>query len=121
MLGQGDERERCWAISASERMMADIELLRLLRATMRVVDRHAERKEGSRLLHVPMLPLEMKELRAALEPFRERYNAMMDLNRCRVDEVVNGSPATTDELQVRAYIQGIGIVTEHVDPDPLPH
>ena len=43
---------------------------RLLDAIKRIVDRHAESKEGSGLLYIPAAPYEMKELRSAIEPFR---------------------------------------------------
>jgi len=46
-------------------------LRRLVNAVKAVVDRHAETKEGSGLLYLPMLPREMKKLRSAVEPFRE--------------------------------------------------
>ena len=48
---------------------------RLLDAIQPIIDRHAESKEGSGLLHVPLRPHEMKELRSAFEPFRERSSS----------------------------------------------
>ena len=45
---------------------------RLLMVVKEIIDRHAESKKGSGLLYVPVLPSEMKELRSAFEPFRER-------------------------------------------------
>ena len=46
-------------------------LERLLKIVFLIADRHAESKEGSGLLYLPVAPREMKELRSALAPFRE--------------------------------------------------
>lgn len=45
------------------------EVQRLLDAIGPIVRRHCEMKVGSGLLHVPITPAEMKELRSAFEPF----------------------------------------------------
>lgn len=57
----------------NEATMRDHETQRLVRAIKTFVDRHLEyvkTENGSRLLWVGMMPDEMKELRASLEPFR---------------------------------------------------
>jgi hypothetical protein len=87
-------------------MPTDAELFRMLRAIMRVADRHGESKVGSRLLHLPVLPHEMKELRASLEPFRERYRSMERLAYKRVEEVTSGAPPTAEEAAIRAIVFG---------------
>jgi hypothetical protein len=64
------------------------ELSRLLRAITTVLDRHIEdvqlSRDGTRLLYLPMLPHDLKELRSAVEPFRasrehasESYNEVI--------------------------------------------
>lgn len=85
-------------------MTTDAELFRLLKSVMRFVDRHAERKEGSGLLHVPLQPHEMKELRAALEPFRGRYKELESLICKRIDEICDGAPATPEEIAIRSIV-----------------
>lgn len=87
--------------------MTDANLFRLLRATMRFVDRHAELKHGPGVVQVPLLPHEMKELRAALEPFREAHRQMERLYYKRVEEVCGGAPATPEEEAIRAVIAGV--------------
>lgn len=51
------------------------QLERLLDAIRGFIDRHCESKEGSGLLYVPVMPREMKEIRSAFEPFRERSSS----------------------------------------------
>jgi hypothetical protein len=76
----------------SQYMMAptqvDTDLVRLLKAVMRFVDRHAERKHGPGVIDVPLLPHEMKELRASLEPFRELVKEAEIRSRPTVEEIV---------------------------------
>jgi hypothetical protein len=86
-------------------MTTDAELFRMLRAIMRVVDRHAEIKAGPGVVEVPMLPHEMKELRSAIEPFREKYHEMESLTRLRVAEIAQGAPPTAGEIAMRAVIE----------------
>lgn len=69
-------------------MMDDTELVRLLKAVMRFVDRHAETKDGPGVIQVPLLPQEMKELRTALEPFRELVREVEVKSRPTVEEIV---------------------------------
>lgn len=58
-------------------MMTDAtQIERLLDAIQPIIDRHAETKEGSQLLHVPLRPHEMKELRSAFEPFRRQRTGL---------------------------------------------
>jgi len=68
--------------------MNDADLVRLLKAVMRFVDRHAERKRGPGVVEVPLLPHEMKELRAALEPFRGIVKEAEIQSRPTVEEIV---------------------------------
>ena len=52
------------------------QLERLLKAIKPVCDFHAEQKrEGSSLLYLPMTGRDLKELRSAYEPFRDRNKA----------------------------------------------
>lgn len=85
-------------------MTTDADLFRLLRAAMRFVDRHAERKHGPGVVEVPLLPHEMKEFRSALEPFRERYKELEALGRKRVEEIVGASLVSGDEATIRELI-----------------
>lgn len=48
------------------------QLERLLDVLRGIIDRHGETKAGSGVLHLPVTTHEMKELRSAFEPFRER-------------------------------------------------
>lgn len=82
----------------------DADLFRLLRSVMRFIDRHAETKEGPGVVSVPLTPHEMKEFRAALEPFRERYKELEALGRKRVEEIVGASLVTGDEETIRRLI-----------------
>lgn len=71
------------------------ELVRLVEAVKRLVDRHAEIKEGSGVLSIPALPHEMKNLRASLEPFREiTHQAEID-SLPTVSEIVDRASAVT--------------------------
>ncbi len=85
-------------------MHSDLETFRLLRAVMRFVDRHAERKDGPGVLQVPMLAREMQELRSALEPFRPTYRRLESLSRRRVEEICDGAPPTPDEIDIRDFL-----------------
>jgi hypothetical protein len=91
------------AVMTEERKMdAQAQAFRLLRAVMRFVDRHAEMKDGPGVVQVPLLPHEMKELRASLEPFRANYKALESLLCKRVEEICDGAPATPEETAIRA-------------------
>lgn len=88
-------------------MSPEAELFRLLRAVMRFVDRHAERKHGPGVVEVPLLPHEMRELRASLEPFRARYKELDSLFPKRLAEICEGAPATSLETEIRDIL-GVG-------------
>jgi hypothetical protein len=85
-------------------MPTDADLFRMLRAVMRIVDRHAETKTETGVLQVPVLPLEMKELRGSLEPFRPKYKALESLARKRLEEITEGAPPTGDEVAIRTAL-----------------
>lgn len=85
-------------------MPPEVELFRLLRAVMRFVDRHAEQKDGPGVIHVPLLPQEMRELRASLDPFRHLYRHMEPMGRKRIEEICEGAPPTELELAVRGLL-----------------
>ena len=66
-----------------EQRNAEIELL--VSAIKTVVDRHAESKEGSGLLYLPVMPHEMKKLRSALEPFRAKSTDIVERLRLQLE------------------------------------